>query len=363
MDQGTTLLVSRARDPQQGSTQPSIGDRLRRTKYTNTASSWCSSILPFFSSCIPLSRSNTPSVLSVRVLSFLRPGWSTETAWPFPFFFPSRLGCRSMLLVPTPQSSQDHALVGNCTSLSRVPKKLLQSSSLGARLGKLLDASDSHMERSVHEYSQSGLPSPYPSVSGDNQSEASSADHASAAQYPSNQEARSANYSASATPTSEYGAYPQSARSTGSFPEHSLRQYHPASNHSGSSGGMAQQQTPTSPSMPLQDGRNHQPQQVKSDSDVPIDPSIAAPSPTYPHGQYSPYATAPQEMPHTYQQGAPPALYAQPRPDWANYGHPGGQMGHHPVSYSHPPTSAPPGRPAQVGFFKTPSIKSTTNTF
>jgi transcription factor CON7 len=200
------------------------------------------------------------------------------------------------------------------------------------------------MERSVNDYSQSGLPSPYPSVYGDNKSEASSADHASAATYPTHQEARSANYSASATPTSEYGAYPQSARSTSSFQEPSLRQYHPASN-TGSSGGMAQ--TPNSPSMPMQDGRNHQPQQVKSDSDVPIDPSIAAPSPTYPHGQYSPYGPPPQDMSHGYPQN-PGSMYAQPRPDWGSYGHPqGGQMPPHQVF--HTPTSAPPGRPPQVG--------------
>ncbi|KAI1189622.1 hypothetical protein F5B17DRAFT_181220 [Nemania serpens] len=161
------------------------------------------------------------------------------------------------------------------------------------------------MERNVHDYSQS--------------------DHASAAQYPTNQEARPASYSASATPNSEYSNYPQSARSTSSFPEHSLRQYHPASNHNGSSGGMAQQTT--------------------------TNPTIAAPSPTYPHGQYSPYAPPPQDMAHSYPQGAPAGMYTQPRPDWANYAHPAGQMPHHPVPYSHPPTSAPPGRPAQVYSF------------
>lgn len=277
-------------------------------------------------------------------VSFIRLGSSTKTLWPFSIS--SNPGRCSMFLVPTPSLSQQHTLVSNCAALPRVPEQQLKTSTPGAKLGKLLNAPDSPMERSVHDYSQSGLPSPYPSVSGDNQSEAS-ADHASAAQYPSNQEPRPANYSTSATPTSEYGGYPQSARSTSSFPEHSLRQYHPASNH-GSSGGMAQQST-TSPSMPLQDGRNHQPQQVKSDSDVPIDPSIAAPSPTYPHGQYSPYAPPPQDMAHSYPQGAPAGMYTQPRPDWANYGHPAGQMPHHPVPYSHTPTSAPPGRPAQVG--------------
>lgn len=286
-------------------------------------------------------------LLFVGLRAFFRPGSSTKILGPFTFS--SSLGCRSMFLVPTPQSTQHHALVSNCASLPRALQQQLKSSSPGAKLGKLLNSSDSPMERNVHDYSQSGLPSPYPSVSGDNQSEASSADHASAAQYPNNQEARPASYSASATPNSEYSNYPQSARSTSSFPEHSLRQYHPASNHNGSSGGMAQQTT-TSPSMPMQDGRNHQPQQVKSDSDVPIDPTIAAPSPTYPHGQYSPYAPPPQDMAHSYPQGAPAGMYTQPRPDWANYAHPAaGQMPHHPVPYSHPPTSAPPGRPAQVG--------------
>ncbi|KAK8117525.1 uncharacterized protein PG998_005806 [Apiospora kogelbergensis] len=98
--------------------------------------------------------------------------------------------------------------------------------------------------------------------------EYSQTDHASAAAYPSGQEARSANYSTSATPTSsEYGGgvFPQSARSS-SFPEHIQRAYHPASNHSGSSGGMAQ---------------------------TPTNPNITAPSPTYPHQQYSPYGAPP----------------------------------------------------------------------
>ncbi|KAK7960975.1 hypothetical protein PG996_011616 [Apiospora saccharicola] len=208
-----------------------------------------------------------------------------------------------------------------------------------------LSSNNSSMERGP-EYSQTGLPSPYPSNFGDTQSEVSSADHASAAAYPSGQEARSANYSTSATPTSsEYGAgvFPQSARSS-SFPEHIQRAYHPASNHSGSSGGMAQ--TPTSPSMPLPDGRNHQSQQVKSDNELPIDPNITAPSPTYPHQQYSPYgAPPPGDMSHGYAQGS---MYNQPRPDWGNYGHPGGHMGQ-PQSVFTPTSAAPPGRPAQYG--------------
>ncbi|ORY70011.1 uncharacterized protein BCR38DRAFT_454902 [Pseudomassariella vexata] len=201
------------------------------------------------------------------------------------------------------------------------------------------------MERSAPEYTQSGLPSPYPSTYGDNQSEASSAEHGSA-QYSSGQETRSTNYSTSATPTSEYSVYPPGSARSGSFPEHIHRAYHPAGNHSGSSGGMAQ--TPTSPSMPLQDGRNHQAQQVKSDSDVPIDPSIAAPSPTY--GQsYSPYAPPSQDMSHHYPQSG--GIYAPPRPDWGQYGQPGGHMSHQPVYPGTPTSAAPPGRPAQVYSF------------
>ncbi|KFA77044.1 hypothetical protein S40288_04731, partial [Stachybotrys chartarum IBT 40288] len=174
--------------------------------------------------------------------------------------------------------------------------------------GDLLDSINS-MERSAPEYSQSGLPSPYPSNFGDNHSEGSPADHASAAQYPVKQEVT---YSASATPTSEYGVY--SGRSS-TFPEHIQRSYHPASSAS-SGGGMAQQQN--SPSMPQQDGRSHQAHAVKSDNDVPIDPSIAAPSPTYPYGQHSPYAPNP-DMAHSYPHPSG-GMYAQPRPDWTGYG-------------------------------------------
>uniref|UniRef100_L7JP91 C2H2-type domain-containing protein n=1 Tax=Pyricularia oryzae (strain P131) TaxID=1143193 RepID=L7JP91_PYRO1 len=221
------------------------------------------------------------------------------------------------------------------------------------------------MDRSASDYSQSGLPSPYPSNCGDNQSEAQSVtvDTSSAAQYNASaqQEVRSnnpGNYSASATPTSEYGVYPASARSS-SFPDHlQQRSYHPASNHSGSSGGMAQ--TPTSPSASLpQDARHrsypavHQ-RDIKSDTGgAPIDPSIAAPSPTYgAPAQYSPYGPPSQDMSHGY---AHPGsnLYAQPRPDWSGYGQQHGAPltpGHH--VFPQTPTSAPPqARPNQVYSF------------
>ncbi|CAH0018205.1 unnamed protein product [Clonostachys rhizophaga] len=201
------------------------------------------------------------------------------------------------------------------------------------------------MERSTAEYSQSGLPSPYPSNFGDTNSEGSSADHASAAQYPVKQEAT---YPTSATPTSEYGVYPPSARS-GSFPEHLQRPYHTAS--SASSAGMAQQQ-PNSPSLPQPDGRNHhEASSAKSDNDVPIDPSIAAPSPTYPYGQHSPYAPNPDMAAHSYSHPSG-GMYAQPRPDWGGYGqHAQPLTPGHPV-YAHGGPSAPPqARPSQVYSF------------
>ncbi|CAK7216563.1 hypothetical protein SBRCBS47491_002870 [Sporothrix bragantina] len=223
------------------------------------------------------------------------------------------------------------------------------------------------MDRSAPEYSQTGLPSPYPSHSGDTRSEASSLDHASAAQYVTQQEVRPSNYSTAATPTSEYGVYPASARS-GSFPEHIQRPYHPSPNHSGSGGAMAQ--TPSSPSntlppqeQPLSPQQQHgnpgqtyplpsplNPPMARSD-DVPIDPSIAAPSPTYgAHQQYSPYgAPASQDMQHGYPHSG--GLYPQTRPDWAGYGgQPNPMTGHH--VFQQAPNSAPPqARPAQVYSF------------
>jgi len=218
-----------------------------------------------------------------------------------------------MSLVPTPQP---HTFVDNRASLHSASNIAKLGSE--ATLDTLLSSPNS-MERSATEYSQSGLPSPYPSNFGDTNSEGSRADHASAAQYPVKQEV---NYSTSATPTSEYGVYPQSARS-GSFPEHVQRSYHPAS--STSSGSMAQQQN---------------------------NPSIAAPSPTYAsYGQHSPYAPNP-DMTHSYSHPGG-GMYAQPRPDWAGYGQHGGAplTPGHPVYAQNPQSAPPPQRPNQVYSF------------
>lgn len=199
------------------------------------------------------------------------------------------------------------------------------------------------MERSANEYPQSGLPSPYPSSYGDNHSEGSTADHhPSGPQYPVKQEP---NYQNATTPNSEYSAYPQSAR-PGSYQEHLHRPYHQAS--SSASAGMAQQQ-PNSPSLPQQDGRNHhQAHAVKSDNDVPIDPSIAPPNAgyAYPPQQHAPYAPNP-DIGHGGYSHPSGAMYAPQRPEWGTYQPAPSNIGH-PV-YAHSPASAPPQqRPSQV---------------
>lgn len=204
------------------------------------------------------------------------------------------------------------------------------------------------MDGRPSDYPQSGLSEPYPTFP-QPPSEPEPTDQASVAQYPQGQDPRANNYSNSATPTSEYQLNPSSARS-GSFPEYLQRSY-PPSAQGAAAGGMAQQQ---SPSMPLSDGQtnDHQPQQLKSDSDVPIDPSIAAAtSPTYPqHGQYSPY-TPHHDMQHY--PGQPTTPMYPSRPEWA------GHYPQHPMGYPHPSTSGPPApamvspvqRPPTVGRF------------
>jgi len=169
------------------------------------------------------------------------------------------------------------------------------------------------MEGRQTEFAQPGL-NTYPTFP-EPPSEGTPADQASAAQYSQDNSA--------------------SARS-GSFPEYIQRSYQPGAQ--GANAGMAQ---PQSPSMPLQDGQaNDHQQQLKSDDNVPIDPSIAAASsPTYPpHGQYSPY-TPHSDMQH-YPGHPTTPMYAQ-RPEWA------GQYPQHPVHYGHPATSGPPG-PAMI---------------
>jgi hypothetical protein len=73
--------------------------------------------------------------------------------------------------------------------------------------------------------------------------------------------------------------------------------------------------------MPLSEGRTSRHQATKSDQTaIPIDPSIADLSSTYPPhcGQYSPYPPQ-QEMSHGNSQHHGGPMYGQPRPNWAGY--------------------------------------------
>lgn len=130
---------------------------------------------------------------------------------------------------------------------------------------------------------------------------------------------RPANFPPGATPTSEFGVNPSSARPANLPPEYIARQQYASQPTHANTGSMAQA---TSPSMSLQDGHqnnHHTAPHIKSNPEVPIDPSIAASSPTYP--PYSPYAPQSHDM-SQYQGHPPPPGY----PHWPQQyaGHPHG---------------------------------------
>ncbi|KAL8813551.1 MAG: hypothetical protein Q9200_000160 [Gallowayella weberi] len=160
----------------------------------------------------------------------------------------------------------------------------------------------------------------------------SQSDPASAAQYTPQPDVRSSTYAAPATPTTEFGVNPSSARSTSLNQDYLARQQYAHQQHQqqhnshASAASMAQA---TSPSMSLHDGQqnnHHNPPHVKSNTEVPIDPSIAASSPTYP--QYSPYAQQGHDMQYP---GHPP---------YAHHGWPQQYAGH-PHSMPGGPYSSP----------------------
>lgn len=177
-------------------------------------------------------------------------------------------------------------------------------------------------------------------------------DPASTAQYTPRSEVRSTpGLSSSNTPQSEYSLNTPSARPAGySAAEYLTRhqQFQHASHQQGAVGSMAQA---TSPSMSLQDGgtphdHHRSGSRMKSDSDVPIDPSIAQQtSPAYPP-PYSPYnAQGPHEMPH-YPNQPPPGMYRPNPPDWPpQYGHSHGMPG----QYSAPGPNVNSASPATAG--------------
>ncbi|EMF11111.1 uncharacterized protein SEPMUDRAFT_126710 [Sphaerulina musiva SO2202] len=193
------------------------------------------------------------------------------------------------------------------------------------------------MDGRQSEYPQSGLSSPYAPYNG-HQSEGSSADQASAVQYQPSQDYKPSTYSTSATPESSYGL-PQSARS-GSFPEYIQRSYaegQPQNRYAaaaaaaagGTTSNMAQTSSPSS----SPDGHhiNNHAHSTKSDAEVPIDPSIAQSSPSYPPPQsYSPYPPQDQQQ-HMPQYGSQ-QMASYGRPEWAGHYQQQAMYGHSPAT-------------------------------
>ena len=146
---------------------------------------------------------------------------------------------------------------------------------------------------------------------------------------------RPPSYAPNQTPTVEYAPAARQQQ------DYVARQHFAQQQHShGHTASMAQA---TSPSMSLQDGQqndHHPHQHIKSNADVPVDPNIAASSPTYP--PYSPYA--PHDM-SQYHGHAPPPGYPQHWPQ-QYAGHPHGMPG----PYSSPGTGASAqGTPSSAG--------------
>ena len=230
---------------------------------------------------------------------------------------------------PTPTSSTGgHASNGQHSQ---------QSQSMDARSG---------------EYSQSGMVEPPPSSPETQQRERDHPESSSkptrapidpnSTHFASNQEVK---YNP-ATPDSNYSLNPPSARS-GTFPDSYLprsagypdgsQRYQQPNNSTpnGAAGNMAQPQSPST--MPSAEGQpappQHPSQQVPvSNPEIPVDPSIAQSSPTYPSHHYSPYPTPDS---HHMQYQTPP-MYARP-PEYSQA--PPYSAPHQPIPYGHAVTS------------------------
>ncbi len=192
------------------------------------------------------------------------------------------------------------------------------------------------MDRAAPDFSQPSLQSPFPAVA------ASEADGPAtnaappapappqtptSAHYPGAAEVRPSSFSPSATPTSDYGLNPPSARSN-TFPEYVSRQPYPdgapryqqppPGGPSAGSASMAQASSlplPYADSSPIVPGRMGG--IARSERDLSLDPSIAATSPTYSSPpSYSPYPHQ-HEMTSPYSPHHPAAAYG--RPEWAPY--------------------------------------------
>ena len=94
-----------------------------------------------------------------------------------------------------------------------------------------------------------------------------------------------------------------------------------------------------------QDTMMYRSSQSHPSNGVPSSNSMSAPGHAYPHPAYPhpSYAPPPPDVTSPYQHSGPsPALYAQPRPDWATYQQNGPMPGH----AVYPPTHSP--APAQT---------------
>ncbi|WPH02786.1 zinc finger protein [Acrodontium crateriforme] len=184
------------------------------------------------------------------------------------------------------------------------------------------------MDGRQSDYTQSGLTSPYAPYNR-HQSEGFSADQSSAVQYTPTQDYKPANnFSSSATPNSDY--LPSSTRS---FEGQQQPRY---AGNAQSHAAMAQT---SSPSLSVPDGsqpNGHEPHNMKSNEALPIDPSIAQSSPTYPPPHnYSPYPSQ-HEMPQY--PGQPMPAYG--RPEWAGHYQQQQQQQQQPMGYHSPAASS-----------------------
>ena len=194
------------------------------------------------------------------------------------------------------------------------------------------------MDARSTEYSQSGTQEPPDAL-------ASTRPHSDL--QPIRTDHSSATHYTPATPDSNYSLNPSSARS-GTFPDPYLprntgypdgsQRYPPNSTPNGAASNMAQPPSPSS--MPSVDGQPipsrgppPPPHGPASNSEIPVDPSIAQSSPTYPPQHYSPYPTndahhMQYQTPHMYSRpeypGAPP--YSAP-PQAIPYGHVSSSVG------------------------------------
>ncbi|KAL9053871.1 MAG: hypothetical protein Q9162_004518 [Coniocarpon cinnabarinum] len=236
------------------------------------------------------------------------------------------------------------------------------------------------MDARPSEYSQSGMVEPQtssppvdppsshaPQLEPASETVQSLTDPNSASHFPPGQEVK---YNP-ATPDSNYSLNPQSARS-GTFPDSYLnrstgypdgsQRYQQGSNSTpnGATGNMAQ---PTSPSsMPSNNSgqamqaQQGPPSQAATNPEIPVDPSIAQSSPTYPpQHHYSPYPT-PDSHHMNYQT---PPMYPRP-PD---YNGPPYSAPHQPIPYGHAATSvSPPSNVVPAGA-RLPGVSIYSNAF